>query len=41
MPLPVPVLSDRSKASYERGVLKIDLTKAKQGKTKVPTIKVN
>ena len=41
VPLPVPVLADHSKASYERGVLKIELTKAKRGKPKVQTIKVN
>jgi HSP20 family molecular chaperone IbpA len=37
----VPVLADASKASYNAGVLKIELTKAKQGKPKVQTIKVN
>jgi HSP20 family protein len=41
VPLPVPVLADASKASYNAGVLKIELTKAKQGKPKVQTIKVN
>jgi HSP20 family protein len=41
VPLPLPVLADHSKASYEKGVLKIELTKAKQGKPKVQTIKVN
>ena len=41
VPLPVQVLADHSKATYERGVLKIELTKAKQGKPKVQTIKVN
>ena len=40
-PLPLPVLADHSKASYENGVLKIELTKAKQGNQKVQTIKVN
>ena len=41
VPLPVPVLADASKASYKAGVLKIELTKAKQGRPKVQTIKVN
>ena len=41
VPLSVPVLADASKASYNAGVLKIELTKAKQGKPKVQTIKVN
>jgi HSP20 family protein len=41
VPLPAPVLADASKASYKAGVLKIELTKAKQGKPKVQTIKVN
>jgi HSP20 family protein len=41
VPLPAPVLADASKASYEAGVLKIVLTKAKPGKLEVRTIKVN
>lgn len=41
VPLPVPVLADASKATYNAGVLKIELTKAKQGRLKVQTIKVN
>ena len=41
VPLPVQVLADHSRASYERGVLKIELTKAEQGKPKLQTIKVN
>jgi HSP20 family protein len=41
VPLPVPVVADHSKASYEQGVLKIELTKAKPAKPKVQTIKVN
>jgi len=41
VPLPVPVLAEASRASYEAGVLKIELTKAKQGKPKVQAIKVN
>ena len=40
VPLPMPARADHSKASYEQGVLKIELTKAKQGKPKVQTIKV-
>ena len=41
VPLPMPVVADRSKASYEQGVLKIELTKATGDKPNVQTIKVN
>lgn len=41
VPLQVPGLADHSKASYEQDVLKIELTKAKEGKPNVQTIKVN
>jgi|EndMetStandDraft_4_1072995.scaffolds.fasta_scaffold57922_3 HSP20 family protein len=41
VPLPVQVLADHSKASYEQGVLKVELTKAKPSKPKTQTIKVN
>jgi HSP20 family protein len=38
--VPLPVLADASKASYNAGVLKIELTKAKPAKPNVQTIKV-
>jgi HSP20 family protein len=41
VPLPAPVLVNASRASYKAGVLKIELTKATQGKPKVRTIKVD
>jgi HSP20 family protein len=41
VPLPVPVVSGSSKATYKAGVLKVELTKAKQSKPQVQTIKVN
>lgn len=34
VPLPAAVLADQAKASYEHGVLKIDLPKAHPGKSK-------
>ena len=41
VPLLVTVRSAPSKGSYERGVLKIELTKVKPGEPKVHTINVN
>ncbi len=40
VPLPSPVLADQAKASYENGVLKIDLPKAHRGKSNRVEIKV-
>lgn len=40
VPLPAPVLAEQAKASYENGVLKIDLPKAHPGKAKRVEIKV-
>ncbi|HRI92663.1 MULTISPECIES: Hsp20/alpha crystallin family protein [unclassified Candidatus Accumulibacter] len=40
VPLPVRVLADASKATYEGGVLRIELIKAEPGTAKVHTIKV-
>jgi HSP20 family protein len=40
VPLPAPVLADQANASYENGVLKIDLPKAHPGKAKRVEIKV-
>lgn len=39
IPLPLPVLGDQANATYEQGMLKIDIPKAGQGKTK--GIKIN
>ncbi|MEZ5740080.1 MAG: Hsp20/alpha crystallin family protein [Burkholderiaceae bacterium] len=41
IPLPAAVLSDHAKASYERGVLKVELTKAARDKPRVQRIRVN
>lgn len=40
VPLPVAVLADRARASYDKGVLRVELPKATPGKPKVTTIKV-
>lgn len=40
VPLPVAVLADQAKASYENGVLKIDLPKAHPGKSNRVEIKI-
>lgn len=40
VPLPVPVKVDKARATYANGVLRIELPKAKPGKVKGVTIKV-
>jgi HSP20 family protein len=41
VPLPVPVLADKSSATYKNGVLRVELPKAAPGKAKRLAIKVN
>jgi len=41
VPLPVPVLADRARATYRNGVLRVELPKATPGKPKSVTIRVD
>lgn len=41
VPLQVPVLADKARATYKNGVLKIELPKAARGSPKAMTIKVD
>lgn len=40
VPLPVPVLADKARATYKNGVLRVDLPKAMSGKAKTLTVRV-
>jgi HSP20 family protein len=41
VPLPAPVLADRSSASYRNGVLRIELAKAQPGRPKAHSIRID
>lgn len=41
VPLPVAVLADQAKASYDRGILRVELPKAQPGKPKSVSIRVD
>lgn len=41
VPLPVPVLTDKAKASYKNGVLRIELPKINEGHPRKLTVKVD